>query len=77
MKIRISFMAQDDVLYPHLTVIVTLFFNSLLGFPKNMTRDKKVQHVEHVTNELGLTRWRNDMISGSLFREISVGRNSR
>ncbi|KAG8375225.1 hypothetical protein BUALT_Bualt10G0078200 [Buddleja alternifolia] len=76
-KRRTGFVAQDDVLYPHLTVFETLLFTALLRLPKSLTKDEKVQHVEHVIAELGLTRCRNSMIGGPLFRGISGGEKKR
>lgn len=76
-KRRTGFVAQDDVLYPHLTVIETLVFAALLRLPKSLTRDEKVQHVDRVIAELGLTRCQNSMIGGPLFRGISGGEKKR
>ncbi|XP_061338065.1 ABC transporter G family member 14-like [Gastrolobium bilobum] len=76
-KRRTGFVTQDDVLYPHLTVTETLVFTALLRLPNSLTRDEKVQHVEHVINELGLTRCRSSMIGGPLFRGISGGEKKR
>lgn len=76
-KRRTGFVAQDDVLYPHLTVTETLVFTALLRLPNTLTRDEKVQHVEHVISELGLTRCRSSMIGGPLFRGISGGEKKR
>ncbi|KAK3032589.1 hypothetical protein RJ639_037353 [Escallonia herrerae] len=76
-KRRAGFVAQDDILYPHLTVTETLIFTALLRLPKSLTRDEKVQHVEHVITELGLTRCQSSMIGGPLFRGISGGEKKR
>ncbi|OMP02187.1 ABC transporter-like protein [Corchorus olitorius] len=76
-KRRTGFVAQDDVLYPHLTVTETLFFTALLRLPNSLSRDEKLQHVERVIAELGLTRCRNSMIGGPLFRGISGGEKKR
>ncbi|KAK9277501.1 hypothetical protein L1049_007045 [Liquidambar formosana] len=76
-KRRTGFVAQDDILYPHLTVTETLVFTALLRLPKNLTWDEKVQHVERVITELGLTRCQNSMIGGPLFRGISGGEKKR
>ncbi|MBA0718514.1 hypothetical protein Golax_006260, partial [Gossypium laxum] len=76
-KRRAGFVAQDDVLYPHLTVTETLLFTALLRLPNSLSRDEKVQHVERVIAELGLTRCRNSMIGGPLFRGISGGEKKR
>lgn len=72
-----GFVSQDDVLYPHLTVKETLLFTALLRLPQTLSREKKLQHVEHVITELGLTNCRNSMIGGPLFRGISGGEKKR
>lgn len=76
-KRRTGFVAQDDVLYPHLTVKETLLFTSLLRLPKTLTQEEKLQHVERVITELGLTRCQSSMIGGPLFRGISGGEKKR
>lgn len=76
-KRRTGFVAQDDILYPHLTVTETLVFTALLRLPNSLTHEEKVQHVEHVISELGLTRCRTSMIGGPLFRGISGGEKKR
>lgn len=76
-KRRTGFVAQDDVLYPHLTVTETLLFTALLRLPKSWTRNEKAQHVEKVISELGLSLCRNSMIGGPLFRGISGGEKKR
>ncbi|XP_028755015.1 ABC transporter G family member 14-like [Neltuma alba] len=76
-KRRTGFVAQDDVLYPHLTVFETLLFTALLRLPNSLTRDEKVEHAERVIVELGLTRCRGSMIGGPLFRGISGGEKKR
>ncbi|KAF6158841.1 hypothetical protein GIB67_012484 [Kingdonia uniflora] len=76
-KRRTGFVAQDDVLYPHLTVLETLIFTALLRLPDTLTRDEKVDHAGHVVTELGLTRCRNNMIGGPFFRGISGGEKKR
>ncbi|KAJ4952200.1 hypothetical protein NE237_029032 [Protea cynaroides] len=76
-KRRTGFVAQNDILYPHLTVAETLVFTALLRLPGTLTQDEKVQHAEDVITELGLTRCRNSMIGGPLFRGISGGEKKR
>ncbi|CAL8995433.1 unnamed protein product [Prunus brigantina] len=76
-KRRTGFVAQDDVLYPHLTVTETLGFTALLRLPRSLSREEKVQHVEHVISELGLSGCRSSMIGGPLFRGISGGEKKR
>ncbi|KAJ8555256.1 hypothetical protein K7X08_012752 [Anisodus acutangulus] len=76
-KRRTGFVAQDDVLYPHLTVTETLLFTALLRLPQSLSREDKERHVEHVIAELGLNKCRNSMIGGPLFRGISGGEKKR
>ncbi|TYK16457.1 ABC transporter G family member 14 [Cucumis melo var. makuwa] len=76
-KRRTGFVAQDDVLYPHLTVAETLLFTALLRLPSSLTAEEKAEAVERVISELGLTRCRNSMIGGPLFRGISGGEKKR
>lgn len=74
---RTGFVTQQDTLYPHLTVTETLLFTALLRLPNSMANDEKVEHVERVITELGLTRCRNSMIGGPLVRGISGGEKKR
>ncbi|MED6209155.1 ABC transporter G member 14 [Stylosanthes scabra] len=76
-KRRTGFVAQDDVLYPHLTVLETLFFTAMLRLPNSIAKEEKLQHVEHVINELGLSRCKDSMIGGPLLRGISGGERKR
>jgi len=76
-KRRTGFVAQYDVLYPHLTVTETLLFTALLRLPNSLTKDEKFEHVELVIAELGLTHCRNSMIGGPLLRGISGGEKKR
>ncbi|XP_074283056.1 ABC transporter G family member 14-like [Silene latifolia] len=76
-KRKIGFVAQDDVLYPHLTVFETLLFTALLRLPSSLAHEVKVGQVEHVITELGLARVRNSMIGGPLVRGISGGERKR
>ncbi|XP_028776748.1 ABC transporter G family member 14-like [Neltuma alba] len=72
-----GFVAQDDVLYPHLTVSETLIFTALLRLPNSLTNTEKMKHVERVIAELGLARCRNSIIGGALVRGISGGEKKR
>ncbi|KAL7001284.1 ABC transporter G member 21 [Sarracenia purpurea var. burkii] len=76
-KRKTGFVAQDDVLYPHLTVLETLVFAALLRLPKTLTRHEKIQQAELVITELGLSRCRNSAIGGALFRGVSGGERKR
>ncbi|XP_044488294.1 ABC transporter G family member 21 [Mangifera indica] len=76
-KRKTGFVTQDDVLYPHLTVLETLTYAALLRLPKNLSREKKIEQVELVIVQLGLTRCRNNVVGGPLFRGVSGGERKR
>ncbi|KAJ4960138.1 hypothetical protein NE237_020048 [Protea cynaroides] len=76
-KRKIGFLTQDDVLYPHLTVLETLTYTALLRLPNKLTRAEKVEQTELVILELGLTRCRNSVVGGALLRGISGGERKR
>ncbi|KAL0692675.1 hypothetical protein Bca4012_059855 [Brassica carinata] len=77
MKRRTGFVTQDDVLYPHLTVMETLTYTALLRLPKELTRKEKMEQAETVVADLGLTRCCNSVIGGGLIRGISGGERKR
>ncbi|XP_026656587.2 ABC transporter G family member 14-like isoform X2 [Phoenix dactylifera] len=77
MKRRTGFVAQDDVLYPHLTVAETLVFTALLRLPRSLDRAEKVLQAHQVMAELGLTRVAHTMIGGRLVRGVSGGERRR
>lgn len=74
-----GFLSQDDVLYPHLTVHETLTYTALLRLPRSLTHNEKMEHVDVVITELGLSRCRNSPVGGgsTLFRGISGGERKR
>ncbi|XP_058088082.1 ABC transporter G family member 21 isoform X2 [Magnolia sinica] len=76
-KRRTGFVTQDDVLYPHLTVLETLTYASMLRLPKKLTRQEKLDQAESVIVELGLTRCRNSIVGGPLLRGVSGGERKR
>ncbi|KAI3464393.1 hypothetical protein Pfo_021056 [Paulownia fortunei] len=74
---RTGFVAQDDVLYPHLTVRETLVFCSLLRLPNSVPRDEKIAVAESVISELGLSKCEDTIIGNSFIRGISGGERKR
>ncbi|KFK39853.1 hypothetical protein AALP_AA3G297000 [Arabis alpina] len=76
-KRKTGFVTQDDVLYPHLTVMETLTYTALLRLPKELTRKEKMEQAETVVSDLGLTRCCNSVIGGGLIRGISGGERKR
>ncbi|KAK4791051.1 hypothetical protein SAY86_031464 [Trapa natans] len=77
MKRRTGFVSQDDIMYPHLTVLETLTYTALLRLPKELTKEEKVQQVELVIAELGLMKCRNNVVGGPLLRGVSGGERKR
>ncbi|KAA8532762.1 hypothetical protein F0562_032795 [Nyssa sinensis] len=76
-KRKTGFVSQDDVLYPHLTVLETLTFTALLRLPNKLTIAEKIEQAELIIMELGLTRCRNSIVGGPLFRGLSGGERKR
>ncbi|CAN8239439.1 unnamed protein product [Cochlearia groenlandica] len=74
---RTGFVAQDDLLYPHLTVRETLVFVALLRLPRNLTRDEKIKSAESAIKELGLEKCENTVVGNSFIRGISGGERKR
>ncbi|KAH6759393.1 ATP-binding cassette family G25 [Perilla frutescens var. frutescens] len=74
---KTGFVAQDDVLYPHLTVRETLVFCSLLRLPSSVSRDEKVAVADAVISELGLSKCENTIIGNSFVRGVSGGERKR
>ncbi|KAK4492628.1 hypothetical protein RD792_003446 [Penstemon davidsonii] len=77
MKSNTGFVAQDDVLHPHLTVTETLVYTALLRLPKTLTKEQKSQHAEAVITQLGLSRCKDSIIGGGLLKGISGGERKR
>ncbi|KVH97461.1 ABC transporter G family member 21 [Cynara cardunculus var. scolymus] len=76
-KRKIGFVTQDDVLYPHLSVLETLTYAALLRLPKNLTLEEKVEQAELIIVELGLSKCRNSIVGGPLIRGVSGGERKR
>lgn len=77
LKSRIGFVTQDDVLFPHLTVMETLTYAALLRLPKSLTKQEKENRAFAVIDELGLERCKDTMIGGSFVRGVSGGERKR
>ncbi|XP_068637090.1 ABC transporter G family member 21-like [Aristolochia californica] len=76
-KRRTGFVTQDDVLYPHLTVVETLAYAAMLRLPNTLTQLEKLDQAESVIVELGLARCRNSIVGGPLLRGLSGGERKR
>ncbi|KAK9051138.1 hypothetical protein SSX86_027764 [Deinandra increscens subsp. villosa] len=76
-KRKIGFVTQDDILYPHLTVLETLTYAAMLRLPKSLTHEEKVEQAEMIITELGLTRCRDTIVGGVIVRGVSGGERKR
>lgn len=77
MRRKTGFVTQDDILYPHLTVLETLTYAALLRLPKKLNKQEKMEQADLVIMELGLTRCRNSLVGGPLLRGVSGGERKR
>ncbi|CAL9096005.1 unnamed protein product [Musa acuminata var. zebrina] len=77
LKGRMGFVAQDDVLFAHLTVRETLTYAALLRLPRTMTREQKEDRAMNAIYELGLERCQNTIIGGPFVRGVSGGERKR
>ncbi|KAG2706767.1 hypothetical protein I3760_05G117600 [Carya illinoinensis] len=77
MKRKTGFVAQDDVLYPHLTVLETLTYVAMLRLPKQLSKQEKMEQAEMIIRDLGLSRCRNSIVGGTLLRGVSGGERKR
>ncbi|PIN01720.1 Transporter, ABC superfamily (Breast cancer resistance protein) [Handroanthus impetiginosus] len=74
---KTGFVAQDDVLYPHLTVRETLVFCSLLRLPNSLPKTDKIAVAESIISEVGLSKCEHTIIGNSFIRGISGGERKR
>ncbi|XP_019175933.1 PREDICTED: ABC transporter G family member 25-like [Ipomoea nil] len=74
---RTGFVAQDDLLYPHLTVRETLVFCALLRLPGSVHKRDKIATAESVIAELGLEKCENTIIGNAFVRGVSGGERKR
>ncbi|CAN1731228.1 ABC transporter G family member 25 [Linum perenne] len=74
---RTGFVAQDDVLYPHLTVRETLLYCAMLRLSAFSSRDEKAAAAEWAIAELGLGKCADTMIGNSFVRGVSGGERKR
>ncbi|CAK9871016.1 unnamed protein product [Sphagnum jensenii] len=72
-----AFVAQDDVLFPHLTVKETLFYAALLRLPRSYSQEQKERRVEAIIAELGLEKCQHTMIGNTFLRGVSGGERKR
>jgi len=68
---------QDDALYSMLTVRENLYYSAMLRLPTHMSHQEKLDRVEEVIQELGLSKCADTKIGNSFFRGVSGGERRR
>jgi ABC-type multidrug transport system ATPase subunit len=74
---RTGFVAQDDVLHPHLTVRETLTFCAMLRLPRSAPAAAKSAAAEAVIAELGLGACADTIVGNAFVRGVSGGERKR
>ncbi|XP_066339477.1 ABC transporter G family member 25-like [Miscanthus floridulus] len=74
---RTGFVAQDDVLHPHLTVRETLTFCANLRLPHSAPAAAKASAAEAVIAELGLGACADTIVGNAFVRGVSGGERKR
>ncbi|TVU26470.1 hypothetical protein EJB05_29018, partial [Eragrostis curvula] len=74
---RTGFVAQDDVLHPHLTVRETLTFCAALRLPRSTTTSAKRAAADAVIAELGLAACADTLVGNAFVRGVSGGERKR
>lgn len=74
---RTGFVAQDDLLHPHLTVRETLLFCAMLRLPRAAPAAAKRAAAEAVIAELGLGACADTAVGNALVRGVSGGERKR
>ncbi|URD72647.1 ABC-2 type transporter [Musa troglodytarum] len=77
LKRRIGFVAQDDVLFPQLTVEETLVFAAFLRLPTEMSHKEKYLRADRIIKELSLERCRHTRVGCVFMKGISGGERKR
>ncbi|MCL7046288.1 hypothetical protein MKW94_030675 [Papaver nudicaule] len=72
-----AYVMQDDLLYPMLTVEETLMFSAEFRLPRSFSKDKKMERVRTVIDELGLHDAAKTIIGDEGRRGISGGERRR
>ncbi|MEW5317655.1 MAG: hypothetical protein WDW38_008937 [Sanguina aurantia] len=72
-----AYVTQDELLTGTLTVYETLLYTALLRLPAAMSREDKVQRVESVIVDMGLSRARGTKIGNWFYKGVSGGQKRR
>ncbi|CAL4995119.1 unnamed protein product [Urochloa decumbens] len=74
---RTGFVAQDDILHPHLTVRETLLYCAMLRLPTTTPLSTKASAADAVIAELGLTACADTIVGNAFVRGVSGGERKR
>lgn len=74
---RTGFVAQDDILHPHLTVRETLAFCAMLRLPTSAPTSAKLAAADAVIAELGLGACADTIVGNAFVRGVSGGERKR
>lgn len=74
---NVAYVQQDDRLLPNLTVRETFTYAALMRLPTTLTHEQKLQRVDSVLTELGLSHVAGSKIGGAHVRGISGGERRR
>lgn len=72
-----SYVVQDDVFYPTLTVQEHLMFQAKLRMGSSFTMEERASRVEDVLESLGLSKCRDTLIGNERVRGVSGGERKR
>lgn len=72
-----AYVLQQDNFFAQLTVRETITLSALLRLPKNMSRKEKMERVDSVIAELGLTKVEDTLVGDDLVRGVSGGERKR
>ncbi|CAN6374429.1 unnamed protein product [Urochloa humidicola] len=74
---RTGFVAQDDILHPHLTVRETLLYCAMLRLPRTAPFSTKSAAADAVITELGLSTCADTIVGNAFVRGVSGGERKR
>ena len=74
---NISYILQEDLILPFLTVRETLMTAAKLKLPKQMSEEDKKKRVEQIIEKLGLKKCENVIVGNADTKGISGGEKKR
>ncbi|XP_039063962.1 ABC transporter G family member 20-like [Hibiscus syriacus] len=77
LKVISAYVMQDDMLFPMLTVEVTLMFAAEIRLPRSLSKEKKKARVQALIDQLGLRNATKTTIGDEAHRGVSGGERRR